>query len=80
MTDSKPVLSDDLLHEVEEAAREQNRQPADVVQESVERYLRLKRGEKLYAYGEAQAAKLGIRESDVPELVKDARKSAPRGC
>ena len=77
MTDSKPLLSDDLLHEVEEAAREQNRQPADVVKEAVERYLRLKRREKLYAYGEGQAAKLGIRESDVPDLVKDTRKTAP---
>ena len=69
MTDSK-LLSDDLLHEVEAAAREQNRQPAEVVAEAVERYLRLKRREKLYAYGEAQARKLGIRESDVPGLVK----------
>ena len=79
MTDSKSLLSDDLLQQVEETARAQNRQPADVVQEALERYLRLKRRQKLYAYGEAQAAKLGIRERDGPEIVKDIRKTIPRG-
>jgi hypothetical protein len=47
------------------------------VQDAVARYLRLKRREKLYAYGEGRAEKLGFREEDVPELVKQTRQTAP---
>jgi hypothetical protein len=46
--------------------------------DAVERYLRLKRREKLYAYGEGQARKLGIREEDVPGLAEQSRQMAPR--
>ena len=38
MTDSKSILSDDLRQRVEELAREQNREPAEVLEEAVRRY------------------------------------------
>jgi hypothetical protein len=45
-----------------ESGRRQAAQRDELVPAAVERYLRLKRREKLYAYGEARAEKLGIRE------------------
>ena len=47
VTGPKPLISDDLLHQVQEAAREQNREPVEVIEEAVGRYLasqRLARG------------------------------------
>ena len=39
-----------------------------------ERYLRVKRRERLYAYGEGQAKGLSIEEEHVPALVKEIRR------
>ena len=44
------------------------------MEDAVERYLRVKRRERLYAYGEGQAKRLGIVEEDVPALVKEIRR------
>jgi hypothetical protein len=52
-----------------EALLAEVRRRAKVVQEAVERLLCFKRREMLYAYGEDQAEKLGIQESDVSKLV-----------
>ena len=68
------TLPEDLLAEVEKAAQAEQRSSDELVAEAVERYLRQKRREKLYAYGEGQARKLGIREEAVPGLVKQARR------
>jgi hypothetical protein len=46
--------------------------------DAIERYLRMKNRENLYAYGERQARKLGIRERDVPALVEQTRRKTPR--
>ncbi len=59
-------------------AKIEQRSPDEVVQEAVERLLRLKRCEMLYAYGEEQAEKLGIQESDVSELVHQVRSETER--
>jgi hypothetical protein len=50
-----------------------------VAHEAIERCLSMKNREKLYAYGEGQARKLGIRERDVPALVEKTRRKTPRG-
>jgi hypothetical protein len=70
MADSSIRMPESLMVEVQKRAKAEERSPDELVQEAVERYLRLKRREKLYAYGEDQARKLGIREEDVPDLVK----------
>lgn len=74
-----PSLPQTLMAEVESVARAERRSSGDVVREAVERLLRIKRREKLYAFGESQALKLGIQESDVPELVDQVRGLSERG-
>ena len=66
-------LPEELLDQVREAAQVERRSPDDLVMEAVERYLRTRRFERLVAYGEERAAKLGIKESDVPRLVREVR-------
>jgi hypothetical protein len=78
VADGNIQVPEALMAEVEKAAQAEQRTPAELVQEAVERYLRLKRREKLYQYGEEQARKLGIREEDIPDLVKQSRKATPR--
>ncbi len=70
-------MPESLMAEVQKRAEAEQRSPEELVQEAVERYLRLKRRGKLYVYGEMQARKLGIREEDVPHLVKQTRQTAP---
>jgi predicted transcriptional regulator len=79
VADSSIRVPEALMAELQKRAEAEQRSPEEVVQEAVERYLRLKRREKLYAYGEEQAQRLGIREEDVPALVKETRQSTPRG-
>jgi len=62
------------MAELQRAADLEQRSPDEVVEDAVERYLRLKRRERLYAYGEGQANGLGIKEEDVPALVKEIRR------
>ena len=74
MSDSSIRVSEALMVELQKAADVEQRSPEEVVEDAVERYLRLKRRESLYAYGEAQAERLGIDEQDVPALVKEIRR------
>ena len=74
VADSNIRMPGALMVELQKMARDEQRSPEAVVQEAVERYLRQKRREKLHAYGEGQAQRLGIREEDVPELVKQTRR------
>ena len=67
------------MAELEKAAKSEQRSTEAVAHEAIERYLRMKNREKLYAYGEGQARKLGIRERDVPALVEQTRRKTPRG-
>lgn len=72
------TLPAELMAEVRKLAQAEERTPDDVVQEAVERLLRSKRRQRLYEYGEGQARKLGIKESDVPRLVEEARQNSSR--
>src|SRR5712691_2555395 len=69
MTDEKQLLSDELLQQIEDCAREQNRKPSEVLEEAVRRYMALCRLERLAERGEERARARGIREGDVPGLV-----------
>jgi hypothetical protein len=72
------ALPEALLAEVRRLAKIEQRSPDELVQEAVERLLRLKRREKLYAYGEEQARRLGIQESDVQQLIHQVRSETER--
>lgn len=70
MSDSSIRVSDALMAELQRAADLEQRSPERIVEDDVERYLRL---ERLYAYGDSQTARLGIEEQDVPALMKEIR-------
>ena len=74
MSDGNIRLSESLMAELQGAAAVEQRNLEEVVEDAVERYLRVKRRERLYAYGEGQAKRLGIEEEDVPALVKEIRR------
>ena len=68
------VLHDD--HGCGEAlgqAREQNREPAEVVEEALGRYLANQRLKETFAFGEADARKHGIKPEDVDAIVREER-------
>ena len=80
MSNSSIRVSESLMAELQRAADLEQRSLEEVVEDAVERYVRLKRRERLYAYGEGQAKRLGIKEEDVPTLVKEIRRdSSARG-
>jgi predicted transcriptional regulator len=74
VSDSNIRVSEALMAELQRAADVEQRSPEEVVEDAVERYLRVKRRERLYTYGESQAKRLGIEEEDVPALVKEIRR------
>ena len=74
MPDTKTQLSDELQQSIEEIARDQNRAPGEVLEEAVLRYASVLRLERLAEKGEVQACELGIREEDVPRLIKEVRR------
>jgi predicted transcriptional regulator len=79
VSDSNIRVSEALMAELQSAADVEQRSPEEVVEEAVERYLRLKCRERLYAYGKGQAERLGIEEEDVPALAKEIRRDTSAG-
>jgi hypothetical protein len=71
---AKELLSDQLLHQVEEAARAQHREPSELLEDAVRSYLKLQRLDTFVKKAEARARARGIRESDVPRLVAEVRR------
>jgi predicted transcriptional regulator len=74
MPETKSPLSEELQRQVEELAREQHRQPSEVLEDAVRRYVGVKTLERLAKKGEARARALGIKEEDVPRLVEEVRR------
>src|SRR5271170_526833 len=62
-----------LLAEVEQAASADNISVDELVCEAMERRMRERRRQNLYAYGEEQARKLGIKEEDVDRIIHEFR-------
>jgi len=73
MTDTKGLLSEELLHQVEETARAQNRQPAEVVTEAVAKYLEEQSWRQYVERNEIRAGAKGISEDDVDRLISEVR-------
>jgi hypothetical protein len=66
-----------LLAEVQAAANEEHRAAGDVLREAIERYLRERRWQKIFAYGEERARTLGLSETDMPRLIAEYRQQHP---
>jgi predicted transcriptional regulator len=74
MTDAKQLLSDDLVRQIEETARAQNRRPAEVLEEAVKQYLEKQSWVEFVKRNEERARQMGITENDVPRLVEEVRR------
>ena len=74
MMSAKELLSTDLLHQVEESARAQHREPSELLEDAVRRYLKSERLERFAKKAQQRARARGIRESDVPRLVAALRR------
>lgn len=74
MANGKELLSDELLEQVEQAARAQHREPAELVEEAVRKYLKSERLERFVDRAERRAHGKGLREEDVPRLVSEVRR------
>lgn len=72
-TEPTPLINEELLHRVEEIAREQNRQPAELVGEAVGKYLDEQSWVKFVKENEAHARAKGIAEDDVDRLISELR-------
>jgi predicted transcriptional regulator len=72
-TDTKISLSEELLQQVEETARAQNRKPAEVVEEAVKKYLEAQSWVQFVEGNERRAKAMGITEEDVPRLIEEYR-------
>lgn len=74
MTDGKQMLSESLLQRVTELALQQNRDPAEVLEEAVRRYATSCKLERFSKSMGERAQEKGIREEHVPELVSEVRR------
>ena len=72
--ETKSPLSDEWQNQIGKIAREQKREPAEVLEEAVRRYVGVQRVERLAQRGEERARARGNREEDVPRLVEDVRR------
>jgi predicted transcriptional regulator len=74
MTDAKELLTDELVQQVEDLARAQNRKPAEVLQEAVAQYAEKQSWMEFVKRNENRAAALGLTEEDIPRLVREVRR------
>jgi hypothetical protein len=72
-TEPRPLISEALLHQVEDAAREQNREPAEVLEEAWSRYVEEQCWTRLVSVGQENARRLGLEESDTERLIAEYR-------
>ena len=74
MTDGKQILSDELVETVTQLAHQQHRQPTEVLQDAVRQYAAMYRLERFSEKMAERAHGKGIREEDIPELVRRVRR------
>ena len=74
MIDGNGLISNEMLEKLEQTAREQQREPIEVVEEALGRYFASQRLAKLGEKLNRNAVSKGIREEDVPDLVQQVRR------
>jgi hypothetical protein len=62
------------LHQVKETAWDQKREPSEIVEEALGRYLASQRRAHLAERMEKRALSKGITEEDIPRLVDEVRR------
>ena len=67
-------LDPQLQAQLTEAAREQRRSPARLLQEVVREYLEIYEDEKLFCQMQREARRSGYREEDAVDLVRQVRR------
>jgi len=60
-----------VLHHLEEIAREQNREPADLLEEAWARYVEEQSRARLVVVGQENSIRLGLQESDTERLIAE---------
>lgn len=70
------LLAPEMREAVEEAARAEQRQPDELVQDAVRRYLKDRHWEALVSYGRERARALGYKPSDVNRLIAEQRRES----
>ncbi len=73
MTDAKEILNSDMIRQIEETARTENRRPSEVLEDAWRRYIEERSWAKLVEDGQRNAKRLGIKECDVDRLISDYR-------
>lgn len=68
-----PTIPEDLMNEVVQAARAQNRQASDLVTEAVRSYLDDRRWQKVIMSARDRTKSMGLTEDDVPRLIAESR-------
>jgi predicted transcriptional regulator len=72
-TEPRPLISDELLHQLKKTAREQNREPAEVLEEAWARYVEEQSWARLVTAGQENSRCLGLEESDTERLIAEYR-------
>ncbi len=67
------IIPPALVAAIAAEADEERRPVTEVLQDAVRRYVRQKRWQKIYAYGEERARALGLSEADIPRLIAESR-------
>ena len=67
------IVPSTVLAEIRTAADEENRTPSELIVDAGERYLENRWWQRLLAFGQEQAHKLGLTEADVPRLIAESR-------
>jgi len=62
-----------LVTEIRAAPKEEKRPVEEMLREAIERYLRNRRWQRIFAYGEERARALGLNEEDFPRLIAESR-------
>jgi hypothetical protein len=74
-TEAKNIhLAEPLLAELEGAARSQQKTPDELAGEAVQAFLRKRRLQDIFTYGEQKGTESGIPEEDIPEVVHEWRR------
>ena len=68
-----------LVAEIQAAADEEQRPVEEMLREAIERYLRNRRWQRIFAYGEERARTLGLSEEDIPRLIAESRREQQPG-
>jgi metal-responsive CopG/Arc/MetJ family transcriptional regulator len=73
-TTALSLLPPEMQDALAEAARAENRQPEELIQDAVRQYLKDRHWQKLLWYGQERAHTLGYDHSDVDRLIEEFRR------